>query len=74
LSAQGHLQYVVDIAEELRKPTDSTNVQSLKAAADIHLRLIDKYLPSLKSVENTGEGGGPLQAALTVTFVESPNS
>ena len=58
LSAQGHVQHVVDIAEKFReqgKDLEPQEVQANKAAADIHLKLINKYLPDLKSVEIEGE-------------------
>lgn len=58
LATQGHLQHVSDIAHKLNNledELDSTQVMRLKAAADIKLKLIDKYLPSLKSVEHTGQ-------------------
>ena len=64
LAAQGHLQHVIDMANEiaeLDKPRESLDIQRLKIAIDTKLRLIAKYLPDLKAVEHTGEGGGPLQ-------------
>lgn len=62
LEAQGHVQYVVEIATKLREPEEGKNLEStdvtrLKAAADIHLKLIDKYLPSLKATEHSGSMG-----------------
>ena len=57
LAAQGHVQHVSEIAHKLNDldaEIDSLQVQRLKAAAEIKLKLIDKYLPSLKSVEHTG--------------------
>lgn len=58
LAQGGHIQHVVDIAKKL---TDLGNelknqeVNRLKIAADIKLRLINKYLPDLKAVEMTNE-------------------
>ena len=56
------LAAVCEISDELRlmacheKP-DSAAVAALKAAADIKLKLLDKVLPDLKSVEHElGEG------------------
>lgn len=65
LEAGGHIQHVVDIANKLSNPADtleSTDITRLKAAADIKLKLIDKYLPSLKQAdyELTGKDGAPL--------------
>jgi len=54
LSAGSHINDVIDIADKLREPEgklESTDIQRLKASADIKLKLIDKYLPSLKQVD-----------------------
>lgn len=62
LVAGGHIQHVVDISEKLRKDEDeykkgedkkldSLDIQRLKAAADIKLKLIDKYLPTMKETD-----------------------
>ena len=66
LEAQGHLQHAIDIAQKLREPNEDTNVPSLKAAADIHMRLVDKYIPSLKAVEITGDGGDDIKIAHSI--------
>jgi len=70
LSAQGHVQHVIDISNKLAnlegEDLDSLAIQRLKAAADIKKGLIAKYLPDLKSTELTGEGGGPVE-------LEAPN-
>ncbi len=58
LSAQGHVQHVVDITNklsELEIPLDNLDVTRLKAAADIKIKLIDKYLPSLQSIHSVNE-------------------
>lgn len=63
LSAQGHVQHVIDIASKLNEghlSLESSAIQALRAAADIKLKLINKYLPDLKSVEMTGEDGKDL--------------
>lgn len=70
LSAQGHIQHVIEISNKLADlggEIDSNNidldavaVQRLKAAADIKKSVISKYLPDLKSTELTGEGGGDI--------------
>ena len=78
LSAQGHVQHVVDITNklsELDAPLEQLDVQRLKAAADIKLKLIDKYLPSLKQtdVELTGEDGKPIETSNTVNFIPVGN-
>lgn len=57
LAAGGHVQHVLEISEKLRDLTEElSSVESarLKAAADIKLKIIDKYLASLKAVEMSG--------------------
>lgn len=54
----GLVQHVIDIANKLGEPAEdisSTQVSAMKASADIRLKLIDKYLPSLQSIESTIE-------------------
>lgn len=63
LSAGGHITHVLDISDKLSDLTQElTSVESarLKASADIKLKIIDKYLASLKAVELTGANGDPL--------------
>jgi len=58
LAAQGHVQHVVDIATKFRDTAvsmDPQEMQGLKHAADIHLKLINKYLPDMKAVEINGQ-------------------
>lgn len=72
LSAQGHVQHVNDIANDLLDldtTMDQLAVQRLKAAADIKKSLISKYLPDLKSTEITGPDGDILTVQTQVTFV-----
>ena len=71
LSQGGHVQHVVEIAEKLQElggELSTTDVQRLKAAADIKLKLISKYIPDLKATELTGEGGEPINAIASVVF------
>ena len=70
LAAQGHVQHVVDICEELSGQLPASDVNRLKTKADIHLKLIDKYLPSVKAVEHTGEGGDELPTSISVNLVK----
>jgi len=74
LSAQGHVQHVIDIAEKLQCLTnelESNAVQRLKAAADIRLKLINKYLPDLKAVDMTvgSDPDKPVMGRWEVVFV-----
>ena len=63
LSRQKHIEHVVDIAGllyELDTNLDQLAVTRLKAAADIKLKLINKYIGDVKAVEISGEGGEQL--------------
>jgi len=55
LSQGKHIEHVIDISNKLAnlkgEDLNSTDANRLKAAADIKLKLIDKYLASLQSVE-----------------------
>jgi hypothetical protein len=54
LANGGHVEHVIDIAKKLADLTqalENSDVNRLKAAADIKMRLITKYLPDLKAVE-----------------------
>lgn len=58
LAAGGHIQHVIDISNRLSnidsEELTATDANRLKAAADIKLKIVDKYLASLKSVEMAG--------------------
>ena len=70
LASQGHLQHVYDIANELSKPeTEPKDVQRLKVKADIHMKLVDKYLPSLKGVELSTDPENPLDLRWSIEVV-----
>ena len=63
LSKQKHIEHVVDIATklgELDTELDAVTTSRLKAAAEIRLKLISKYLGDVKAVEVAGEGGKQL--------------
>ena len=63
LANQGHLQHVSEIAKkliDLDEDIDSLQVTRLKSAADIKLKLINKYLPDLRSMELTGNPESPV--------------
>jgi hypothetical protein len=67
LSQQGHEQYISEIIGNLSDPEmeyDSLWVQRLKAAADLRLKLMAKYIPDLKSQEISGPNGGDLVVAV----------
>ncbi len=59
LAAQGHVQHLIESIEKIDDlgEGDSFELQKLKTAAELRLKVINKYLPDLKSTELTGEGG-----------------
>jgi hypothetical protein len=73
LSNQKHVEHVIELAEELSKPTytkgeeetpyEQIDIQRLKLVIDTKLKLISKYLPDLKATEMTiiGDEENPLQ-------------
>lgn len=72
-----HTQVLV-IADKLHDQhldLEASQIQALRASADIKLKLISKYMPDLKSTELMGEGGGPVKVAneWTVTPVKPIN-
>ena len=76
LSAQGHVQHVVDISnklQELSEALEPTDIQRLKIAAEIKLKLISKYAPDLKQadIDYTGEIDGEIIHKHKVKFVSS---
>ena len=74
LSQGKHIEHVLDISnklQDLNVDLTSTEAGRLKSAADIKLKVIDKYLASLKAVEMTGADGAPLLEGLTVNFVDA---
>lgn len=77
LRAGGHLQHVIDMANTIANPANDLEPDMLaryKVAIDTKLKLINKYLPDVKSVEVTGEDGAPLVPTKTVIeFVHSPH-
>ena len=63
-----HLEQVIEISNkiaELGGELDALAVTRLKAAADLKMKLISKYLPDVKAVEISGEGGGDLQITVS---------
>ena len=55
MAAGGHIQHVLDISNRLQdlkgEELNATEANRLKAAADIKLKIIDKYLASLQSTQ-----------------------
>ncbi len=73
LSAKGLVQHVLEISEKLSNEEvelEPLQVQRLKHAADLQLKLISKYLPDLKGVELTGANGENLGGLFKVQLVK----
>lgn len=72
LRNKGLLQKVIEDAEKLADETREIPpemVARIKAANDLRMKAVAKYVPDLKSVEMTGEEGGPLQVANRIELV-----
>jgi len=77
LSNGGHVQHVVDIAKKLYDgylELEATNIAALKAAADIKLKLIGKYIPDLKSVEISQDPENPVTEMSSGALSDAINS
>lgn len=76
LAEQCRLQHIIDNIIKMEKLESGDNalfeLNKLKTANEQRLRLLNKYLPDLKSTEITGEGGGSVTIE-TITFV-SPDA
>ena len=68
LAAGAHLQLAIENIQNIEKllPSDTFNQehQKYKTAAELRLRLVNKYLPDLKNVEIANDGGGELTIKL----------
>tara|TARA_B100000787_G_scaffold77190_2_gene56759 strand:+ start:1565 stop:1870 length:306 start_codon:yes stop_codon:yes gene_type:complete len=78
LSNQKLVEKVIDNAKKMEEQAvtmDAQELQGLKYATDTRLKLVAKYLPDLKAMELTGEGGGDIgiDQVLTVEFVTVEN-
>ena len=70
LQAQGHVQHVTDILNDLMEPGDeisALDLQRYKLILDTKLNLIKKYLPEEKYLEIAGDQDNPLK---TITQIE----
>ena len=67
LSKQKLIEKVIDIAQDLTDPDkeyDALDVQRMRTAAELNLKLAAKVLPDLKSTEISGPDGGDLVVAV----------
>lgn len=72
LSKQKHIEQVIKNIEKMEQHgagMESTELQAIKAATENRLKLVDKYLPGLKSTELTGEGGGAILTDAILEFI-----
>ena len=52
LASQGHIDRAVDIVEKMDSPTlEVADIQILEKAFNARMRLVDKYLPSIKAID-----------------------
>lgn len=67
----GLLQKVLEDADKLGNESiemDANMVSRIKAACDMRLKMVNKWLPDVKAVEMTGEDGGPVSVSVeTIT-------
>ena len=73
LASRGLVQHVLDISSKLSDPDnniDPAMVTRYRAAAEIQAKLINKYLPDLKSVEMVGDPENPLEHSISISFVK----
>lgn len=59
LEAGGHVQHVLDLCSKIEQNPEGP-INALKVVIDTKLKLINKFLPDMKSVEVTGEDGEEL--------------
>jgi hypothetical protein len=79
LANQGHLQHVIDLAKKIEEQAealtlDNTQLQAYKVVIDTKLKLVDKYLPSLKSTELTTIGDEGQVTGFKIEVVDASTS
>ena len=76
LSKQKHVEKVIDNIRKIESinPDDGNaaalELNILKTATELRLKLVNKYLPDLKATELTGEAGAPISVADMSTWSE----
>lgn len=63
IEASGYETHVANVVKKLLNPElkfDSIEVQRMKSAADLSIKMMAKFMPDLKSTEITGPDGGDL--------------
>lgn len=76
MSQQRHEQQIVENIDKIEKlnpecESFSNELNKYRVANEQRLKLLDKYLPNLKAVEHTGEGGDDLVTKIVIEAVES---
>jgi hypothetical protein len=67
IEASGYETHVADVVKKLLDPEqefDSIEVQRMKSAADLSIKMMAKFMPDLKSTEISGPNGGDLVIAV----------
>ena len=67
IEASGYETHVHEVVKKLLDPEqeyDSIEVQRMKSAADLSIKMMAKFMPDLKSTEITGPDGGDLVIAV----------
>jgi hypothetical protein len=67
IEASGYESHVHEVVKKLLDPElefDSIEVQRMKSAADLSIKMMAKFMPDLKSTEITGPDGGDLVIAV----------
>tara|TARA_S200002703_G_scaffold1223_3_gene2087 strand:+ start:9191 stop:9478 length:288 start_codon:yes stop_codon:yes gene_type:complete len=72
LSSRGLVEYVIDLAEKIEEP--GSDVQSLKASADIRMKLINKYLPDMKFVEGDLSHAAEIEVTKIERVITDPSN
>ena len=67
IEASGYETHVHEVVKKLLNPElefDAIDVQRMKSAADLSIKMMAKFMPDLKSTEITGPNGGDLVIAV----------
>ena len=78
LSSKCTAQHLVDNITKIEaldpaSDTFKNELDKYRVANEQRLKVLDKYLPSLRSQELTGEGGGPIQTDTIFEFIPVAN-
>jgi len=72
LANKGLVQHVLENAskiQDLSSTLEPADVNRLKVASELQLKLINKYLPDTKQVELQAELSGSVDTSLNISFV-----